>query len=83
MTRDQTLIYNLFRLWIVKISWKDFGSFVTSVSLVLSSYLIINACGLGLSPQVEEKSLLKVMGIDLKISVAWSSCRAFWKNIRG
>lgn len=75
--RGQTLIYNLFRLRIVKISWKDFGSFVTSPPLVLGSYLIINARGSGMSQQVEEKSLLKVMGVGLKISVAWSSCRAF------
>lgn len=30
--RDQSLIYNLFRLWIVKISQNEFGRFVTSLS---------------------------------------------------
>lgn len=70
-TRGQTLIYSLFRLRIVKTSQKDFGSFVTSPPLVLSSYLIINVCGSGSSWQVEEKSLLKVMGVDIKISIAW------------
>lgn len=81
--RGQTVIYNLFRLWIVKLSWKKFSSFVTSPPLVLSSYLIINACGSGLSQQVEEKSLLKMMGANLKISIVWSSCRAFWSSTRG